>query len=227
MPRRLKADSFVTQRSLDDMFPQPQPMPMPMQQMPMQMPMPTPMQQMQMPMQQMPKQQMQLMPQMPWGYMPQQMMNQTQQQQQQQQQQTMQMQGYNVPPPGPVAPPAIAPSTDMPHWVDNKKKLCNSYKGLGMVHLHGIKRSTPKRFRASLGASCDPVRFPMLQLCNLDDEHTDLCIYVIAGVLPSVKPSDFGVETKGEVRMQVRLQYQAREKRNPQRMSMLSEELDN
>ena len=116
----------------------------------------------------------------------------------------------------------------LPDFTDNDKKMCSSYRALGLFHIHGNKKCAPKKFRASLMTSCDHLRFAMLKLVNLDDEGTDLGVFCCSGVLPNVRPSDFGVNlTKGMVRRQIRQLYLEKHTRNPQRLALLSEELDN
>ena len=38
---------------------------------------------------------------------------------------------------------------------DDDRKVSTAYRSLGMVHVYGEKKATPKKFRASLCASCD------------------------------------------------------------------------
>ena len=73
----------------------------------------------------------------------------------------------------------------------------------------GPDRATPKRFRASLVASCDPHVFPMYQLVMLEEEQTDLMLYVVTSMRPDLLlkylmgPGD----TCGKVREDVRDLY--------------------
>lgn len=74
---------------------------------------------------------------------------------------------------------------------------------------------------------CDKKRFPMVRLAGLEDENADLLLFSCTGILPNIKPLDFGVSSKGELRTTAKAQYDERNKRNMSRLSGLSEELDN
>ena len=86
---------------------------------------------------------------------------------------------------------------------------------------------TPKRFRASLCAACDPDEYPMVRITQLDDEMVDLLLFILSGVLPNTRIVDLGVETKGQARAAVRSQYMVKMKKNQSRLNIMSEELDN
>ena len=111
--------------------------------------------------------------------------------------------------------------------VDDPRKLSTSYKSMGLVWMHGEKRTTPKRFRASLCTACNEDEYPMATVAQLDEEQVDLLLYVLAGILLSTKVSDMGAVTKGDARDAVRRQYQVKLRKNATRLSHLSEELDN
>ena len=111
--------------------------------------------------------------------------------------------------------------------VDDPRKLSTSYKSLGLVWMHGEKRTTPKRFRASLCTACNDDEYPMVKVAQLDEEQVGLLLFVLAGILPSTKVSDMGAVTKGDAREAVRRQYQVKLRKNATRLSHLSEELGN
>ena len=111
--------------------------------------------------------------------------------------------------------------------VDDPRKLSTSYKSLGLVWMSGEKRTTPKRFRASLCTACNDDEYPMVKVAQLDEEQVGLLLFVLAGILPSTKVSDMGAVTKGDAREAVRRQYQVKLRKNATRLSHLSEELDN
>ena len=111
--------------------------------------------------------------------------------------------------------------------VDDPRKLSTSYKSLGLVWMNGEKRTTPKRFRASLCTACNDDEYPMVKVAQLDEEQVGLLLFVLAGILPSTKVSDMGAVTKGDAREAVRRQYQVKLRKNATRLSHLSEELGN
>jgi len=111
--------------------------------------------------------------------------------------------------------------------VDEPRKLSTSYKSLGLVWVSGEKRTTPKRFRASLCTACNDDEYPMVKVAQLDEGQVGLLLFVLAGILPSTKVSDMGAVTKGDAREAVRRQYQVKLRKNATRLSHLSEELGN
>ena len=117
--------------------------------------------------------------------------------------------------------------TTRPKMLDDDRKLSTSYTSLGLVWMHGEKRTTPKRFRASLCTACNDDEYPMVKVAQLDEEQVDLLLFVLAGILPSTRVSDMGAVTKGDAREAVRRQYQVKLRKNATRLSHLSEELDN
>jgi hypothetical protein len=117
--------------------------------------------------------------------------------------------------------------TTRPKMLDDDRKLSTSYTSLGLVWMHGEKRTTPKRFRASLCTTCNDDEYPMVTVAQLGEEQVDLLLFVLAGVLPSTRVSDMGAVTKGDARGVVRRQYQVKLRKNATRLSHLSEELDN
>ena len=114
-----------------------------------------------------------------------------------------------------------------PAMPDDDRKLSTSYTSLGLVWMHGEKRTTPKRFRASLCTACNDDEYPMVKVAQLDEEQVDLLLFVLAGILPSTRVSDMGAVTKGDAREAVRRQHQVKLRKNATRLSHLSEELDN
>lgn len=160
---------------------------------------------------------------------PQQAQQHVQQQQahQQQQQQQQQVPGLGVAPPLTRERSRSLGEPPSFHFSDDCRKISTTYKALGMVWLHGEKRCTPKRFRASLCAASNSDEYPMVKVSQLEDEHVDLLVYVLSGVLPNTKICDFGVSTKGEARAAIRSQYLVKLRKNQSRLNILSEELDN
>ena len=67
----------------------------------------------------------------------------------------------------------------------------------------------------------------MLKLASLDDSKIDLMLFCVSGLTPSTRVSDFGVGTKGAARQSVARMYKQKQKRCPERLALLSEELDN
>lgn len=116
----------------------------------------------------------------------------------------------------------IAPQPSFP---DDNRKLSSAFKALGRSWEYGVARITPKKFRCSLAASCDPEKFPMIKTTTLDCEWVDLLNY--SGVHPTAKLTEFGCSTKKEIRAAVRAQYVQKLKRNPTRLQCLSQDLDN
>lgn len=112
-------------------------------------------------------------------------------------------------------------------FADDSRKLSTTYRSLGMLHVMGEKRCTPKRFRCSLCSSCDAEEYPMVKVSQLDDEHVDLLVFCLSGVLPNTRVVDLGVTYKGEARDAIRAQFQVKLKKNQSRLNIMSEELDN
>ena len=79
---------------------------------------------------------------------------------------------------------------------------------------------TPQKFRNTLISCCDKKRFPMVRLAGLEDENSDLLLYALTGILPDIKPLDFGVGSKGELTTTAKEQYEERNKRNMSRSAV-------
>ena len=109
---------------------------------------------------------------------------------------------------------------------DDKQGVSTSFRRLGLSW-HNDNRHTPIAFRISLINACDPRKFTSITLNNLDDEAVDMLLYVVAGVAPNVRPANFNVSSKREVRLAVRDQYRTRMRSQPGRLNQLSEEFDN
>ena len=62
---------------------------------------------------------------------------------------------------------------------DDNQGISSSFRILGMVHESGPKRAMGKAFRCSLIASCDHVCFPMVRLCQLEEDEVDELLYVL------------------------------------------------
>ena len=68
----------------------------------------------------------------------------------------------------------------------------------------------------------------MVRVIPLDEVRTDAAIYVLTGLLPTLKMSEFATGmTKGEIRDSFREIYQHRLARQPNRVEGLSEDMDN
>ena len=85
---------------------------------------------------------------------------------------------------------------------DDKKKLSNKYRQLGMDWaIEGTDICcSPKAFRVSLAVSCDSERFEKLRLMLLTPEHLDLLNFCLGHVPPDFRCCDFGSLVKGSIR---------------------------
>ena len=111
---------------------------------------------------------------------------------------------------------------------DDNQELSTTYKALGLVWQHGLKkRVTTKKFRCTLACACNSDEFPMLKVSQISEEAVDLLVFVLAGVSPNTKVCDLGCTTKGEARDACRSQYLVRMRKNPSRFDILAEELGN
>ena len=115
----------------------------------------------------------------------------------------------------------------IPTWSDDNAKLSTAYKMLGSSHLSVKNTSTPKKFRMQLICSCNSDLWPMATISQLGEEEVDFLLFIATGISPRTRPGDLGVRTKGEAMKTVAQQYRAKMRRNPSRLNMLSEELDN
>ena len=64
----------------------------------------------------------------------------------------------------------------------------------------------------------------MMRLSQMSCEEHDLLVYVLAGTAPSTRPVDMACATKGDA---IRSMYESKLKKQPQRLRVLSDELDN
>ena len=125
------------------------------------------------------------------------------------------------------APPVVTgPPQAKITFPDDDRKVSTNYKALGMCWLHG-DRATPVKFRSSVCASCDPGEFSMVRVSQLDAEDIDLLLFILTGVGPDTKPHSLGSSTKGEVRLSLMLIYETKLRKSPNRLKMISDELDN
>ena len=67
----------------------------------------------------------------------------------------------------------------------------------------------------------------MLKVSQISEEQVDLLIFVLTGVSPCTKVCDLGCQTKGQARDACRSQYLVRMRKNPSRLDIMAEELDN
>ena len=67
----------------------------------------------------------------------------------------------------------------------------------------------------------------MVRVSMLTCEFVDLLVYCLSGVMPNAKVCDLGCTFKGECRDAIHIQYDSRMKKNPTRLSLMSEEMDN
>ena len=110
---------------------------------------------------------------------------------------------------------------------DDSHAISSSFRALGVPHLVGQKRCMPKTFRATLSNSADEKRFPMMRLCQLEEEQVDMMNWITCGLSPQVRPSTFGCSSKREMRLEARAQAEQRIVAQPGRWNLLSEDWDN
>ena len=67
----------------------------------------------------------------------------------------------------------------------------------------------------------------MFKLSQLSDEEVDALLWLCTGILPTTKVAELGADTKGAARRAAHKLYTYRMKANPQRLQLLSEDLDN
>ena len=145
------------------------------------------------------------------------------------------------PHPAQVPPPVAGPPADPPRdrsrtpprapqgvmrFKDDESKLSTSVTCLGMSHRVGKKKCASRAFRLSLCSGCSE-EFPPLRICGLSDEGVDQLLFILTGVLPTTKVSDFGVAFKGEARRAFAALHSKRVARNPQLLGQLDEEFNN
>ena len=104
--------------------------------------------------------------------------------------------------------------------------MSTSFKTLGL-NWQPNARCCPKTFRCSLISACDRKRYQILTLMNLEEEAVDMLLFVLTGVAPNVRPSNFGCTNKRQMRKRVRELYRSKMKSQPGRLRILSEEYDN
>ena len=115
----------------------------------------------------------------------------------------------------------------VPRYDDDKNKISNAYKALGLQHEHGKTRCTATRFRISLITSCNSDDYPHLRLSQLSSEYVDMLLYQCAKILPNTKPSDLGAANKRDARLAVRKQYEVRLARGRARFDEIAEDFSN
>ena len=86
---------------------------------------------------------------------------------------------------------------------------------------------TPRKFRQSLLAACDPLEWSMARTSQFTEDQIDQLLYALSSVRPDTRVQDFGAATKGELRDQILAQHQRVLRQNPQRLQMLAEDLEN
>lgn len=115
----------------------------------------------------------------------------------------------------------------MPSFPDDDKRMSNTYKTLGLVWKSGIKKATPKKFRATIPVGCNRILYPMIRMIQLTEEFLDLLIFALTGTTPDMRPVDFGAASKFVFRQALRQQYIQKMSKNRSRLDVLSEEFDN
>ena len=125
-------------------------------------------------------------------------------------------------------PKATPPQgTRQARFSDDNQKLSSSFRALGCAWRHPINRVTPRKFRQSLLACCDPVEWSMGRTSQFSEDQIDMLLYALTGINPNTRTQDFGAQTKGELRDQVYGQHKRVMRQNPQRVQMLAENLEN
>ena len=134
----------------------------------------------------------------------------------------------------PATPPVQAAQTsppgrhpEVPDYTDDAKKMSTAYKTLGLSWSTGEKKTTAKKFRMTLCNASDQIRFPMMKLSQLSCEAIDCLVWLVCGIGPLTKPSDFGCANKRECRLQARDQFQRFLRTQPGRLDGLTDAFDN
>ena len=110
---------------------------------------------------------------------------------------------------------------------DDASRLSTAFKCLGLQWKHDKGRVAPKKFRQSLIASTDPIEWSMGRSSQFSDDEVDMVLYALTAILPSTRVQEFGATTKGELRDQAYAQNARIFKRDPQRLALLAENLEN
>ena len=110
---------------------------------------------------------------------------------------------------------------------DDHSKLSTAFRSLGCQWRHEKNRVTPRKFRQSLLAACDPLEWSMARTSQFTEDQIDQLLYCLSSVRPDTRVQDFGAATKGELRDQILAQHQRVLRQNPQRLQMLAEDLEN
>ena len=66
-----------------------------------------------------------------------------------------------------------------------------------------------------------------MRLAQLEDETIDMMLWILCGIAPHTKPSNFGCDNKLQMRIQSREQSEGRRAAQPGRLNLLSEDWDN
>ena len=74
-----------------------------------------------------------------------------------------------------------------PRFHDDAQKLSTSYKALGLAHVHKKERVTTSAFRASLIVAANSELWPQFTLSQLSSEYIDMLLFLVTGVLPSIR----------------------------------------
>ena len=69
--------------------------------------------------------------------------------------------------------------------------------------------------------------FPAMRVSQLNEEDTDLLIYIVLGVGPATKCKELGGDTKRATRINGWKQHRARMQKNPARLDGINEDMDN
>ena len=67
----------------------------------------------------------------------------------------------------------------------------------------------------------------MMRLSQLSEEAMDCLGYILHGVSPDTKVLDMGCSNKGDIRESLRTQFMVKSRKNPNRLALLGEDLDN
>ena len=86
---------------------------------------------------------------------------------------------------------------------------------------------TTSAFRASLIVAANSELWPQFTLSQLSSEYIDLLLFLVTGVLPSIRTAELGCQTKGKARMMSRRQYEFRLSKGKGKLTEIADDFSN
>ena len=121
----------------------------------------------------------------------------------------------------------VAEDPDCPKFPDDYKCFSSAYKHLGCQWDYGEKIITRRSYRQTLLVCCDQQLFAQCVTSQLSEDQLDMLIFCVSGMSPRTLIRSIGASTKRALRLQIRSRYKDLQRRNPQRLQMLAENVAN